>query len=65
MNKPYTAIIDGVEDLDGVNEYIIGSDNPLPETPIDELRDYISINRLELLSKIYGFSFEETTSLGD
>lgn len=60
MNKPYTAIIDAVEDLEGTGAYIIGSENPLSETLVDKLQsDYISINLLEILSKIYGFTFEE------
>lgn len=59
MNKAYTEIIHGVEDMDGTCAYIIGSDKPLPQSMIKELnRDYISINRLELFSKIYEFSYE-------
>ena len=59
VNKKYQAKISGVEDLDGTSSYYIGSDNPIPQSIIDELnRTDISINRLELACKLNGFIFE-------
>ncbi len=59
MDKKYTKIINGVEDMDGMCPYLIGSDKPLPEALLEELnKTYISIHLLSYLGKKHGFCFE-------
>lgn len=59
MDKKYTKIIHGVEDMDGTCPYLIGSDKPLPEDLLEELnKTYISIHLLSYLGKKHGFCFE-------
>lgn len=59
MNKKYTKIVHGVEDMDGTCPYLIGSDKPLSEDLLADLnKDYISIHLLSYLGNKHGFCFE-------
>ncbi len=59
MDKKYTSLIEGVEDLDGVNDYMIGSDEPIPQEIINDLaRGYVGISEFELVCKLHGLLYE-------
>ncbi|WP_206457911.1 hypothetical protein [Anaerovorax sp. IOR16] len=58
-NKKYTAKIEAIEDMEGLNDYIISSDKPIPYSIINNLnKGYVSINLLKLTCTLHGLDYE-------
>ncbi|ACA57385.1 hypothetical protein [Clostridium botulinum] len=60
-SKNYIELIEAIEDLDGVNSYVIFSDTQIPKQLIKIIneRGYIGISIFECVCNLYGVAFEE------
>lgn len=57
--QKYKELIECVEDIEGINSYVISSDEPITEAVLDDfcLYSYIGISRFELLCNLYNLNY--------
>ncbi|MCQ4925009.1 hypothetical protein NE686_18050 [Tissierella carlieri] len=60
IDKIYRYKIEAVEDIDGVSDYVVSSDKPIPQKIIDNLKEgYVGINFLKLACNLHGYEYEK------